>query len=159
MTFISRRALVLRSLPALAWLAAAPARAGLGEPQSSIEADSVRMSARHALARTPQYTVHELKMADGSLLRQYVAGNGRVFAIRWNTLSKPDLSSLLGSAFADYRSAAQMAARQGGIQRHFRHDASDLVLQSDGHLHVYSGYAYRRSLLPPGLIPQSIGLG
>jgi hypothetical protein len=154
MTFSSpRRALLL------VLLAAPLARAALGEAQYSIDADAARMAARHALARSAQYSVHELTLADGSLVRQYVAGNGRVFAVRWNTLSKPDLSHLLGSAFGGYRDAAQAAARQGGIQRHFRHDAADLVLQSDGHLHVFSGWAYRRSLLPPGLTPQAIGLG
>ena len=133
--------------------------AGLGQPQSSIETDRVRISARHALVRTPQYAVHDLGLADGSHVQQYVAGNGQVFAVRWNTLHKPDLSGLLGNAFASYAVAVQRAAQRGGIQRQFRHEEPDLVVQTQGHLHVYSGYAYRPSLLPPGASPQSLGLG
>jgi predicted heme/steroid binding protein len=117
------------------------------------------MSARHSVSRAPEYTVHELKMADGSRVQQYVAGNGRVFAVRWNTLYKPDLSAMLGTSFPDYSSAAQLAARRGGIQRQFRHEGDDLVVQSSAHLHVFSGYAYRRAMLPRGVSPQSIGLG
>jgi hypothetical protein len=140
-------------------VAAAPAWAGLGDGQASIETDRVRMSARHSVARVQQYAVHELKMADGSRVQQYVAGNGRVFAVRWNTLYKPDLSDLLGTSFPDYASAAGTASRRGGIQRQFHHESNDLVVQSSGHLHVFSGYAYRRSMLPQGVSAQSIGLG
>lgn len=138
---------------------AAPARAGLGEGQASIDSDRVRMSARHSVARAQQYTVHDLTMADGSRVQQYVAENGQVFAVRWNTLFKPDLSALLGTGSADYATAAQVAAKRGGIQREFHHEGHDLVVQSSGHLHVFSGYAYRRSLLPQGVSVQSIGLG
>jgi hypothetical protein len=143
----------------LALTAALPAWAGLGESQSSIETDRMRISARHAVTRAPQYTVHDLGMADGSHVQQYVGGNGQVFAVRWNTLHKPDLSGLLGNAFNRYSGAVQQAARRGGIQRQFRHESLDLVVQTSGHLHVYSGYAYRPSLLPPGLSLQTLGLG
>jgi hypothetical protein len=137
----------------------AQAWAGLGEGEASIDTDRVRMSARHSVARVQQYAVHELKMADGSRVQQYVAGNGKIFAVRWDTLYKPDLSALLGSSFPDYASAAQVAAKRGGIQRQFHHEGNDLVVQSSGHLHVFSGYAYRRTMLPNGVNAQSIGLG
>ena len=153
MTFSKRIGLWLLAL------AVQPVWAGLGEPQGSIETDRVRISARHAVARAPQYTLHALTMADGSRVQQYVGSHGQVFAVRWNTLHKPDLSGLLGNAFASYAVAVQRAAQRGGIQRQFRHEEPDLVVQTQGHLHVYSGYAYRPSLLPPGASPQSLGLG
>jgi hypothetical protein len=146
-------------LLALAWAAMGPAWAGLGQQQSSVETDRVQMRARHAVTRAAQYAVHDLQMADGSHLRQYVAGNGQVFAVTWNALHKPDLSGLLGNAFASYSGAVQVAARRGGIQRQFRHESTDLVVQTGGHLHVFSGYAYRPSLLPRGISPQTLGLG
>ena len=100
----------------------ATAWAGLGEAQSSIDAEQARMGARQAVSRTAQYAVHELKMADGSRVQQYVAGDGRVFAVRWNTLYKPDLSRMLGTSFPDYHRAAHQAAQRGGIQRQFHHE-------------------------------------
>jgi hypothetical protein len=167
------RALLPGAALVCAVLAAPLARAGLGEAQSSIDSERVRLHARHAVAHVayavapvaygvvpaPQYSVHALTQADGSVLQQYVGSDGRVFALRWNTLYKPDLSALLGTSFPAYAAAAQQAAQRGGIQRQFRHEGSDLVLQSTGHLHVFSGYAYRRSLLPRGLSVQSLGLG
>ena len=44
------------------------------------------------------------------------------------------------------------------MQRHFHHEDVDLVLQSSAHLHVFTGFALRRSLLPSGLDPQQMGL-
>jgi hypothetical protein len=156
MTSSSRRCLYL-----LGWLLLLPlaARADLGAARSSIDSAGLRMGARHLVAQQALYAVHDLQTADGSRLRQYVGADGRVFAVRWDTLYKPDLARLLGSAFAGYARAAQAAAQQGGIRRQFRHEEADLVVQASGHLHVYSGYAYRRSLLPPGLNPLSLGLG
>lgn len=148
-----------RPLLALLLLAPLLARAGLGEGESSINTERVRIHARHAVAASAQYTLHELTQANGSRIQQYVASNGLVFAVRWNTLYKPDLAALLGSSFPTYASAAQQAAQRGGIQRHFHHEGNDLVLQSSGHLQVFSGYAYRRSLMPRGVSAQSLGLG
>jgi hypothetical protein len=155
MTFSSRTclwALALVVVPAVsAW-------AGLGEGQASIDTDRVRMGARHSVAHAQQYTVHELKLANGSRVQQFVSGSGQVFAVRWTTFNKPELSAILGSSFSDYQGAAQQAAQRGGIQRQFHHEGNDLVVQSSGHLQVFTGYAYRRSMLPPGVNPQRIGL-
>ncbi|NVO06170.1 MAG: DUF2844 domain-containing protein, partial [Rhodoferax sp.] len=95
-------------LLALSLAAAVPAWAGLGEREGAIETDRARISARHALARTPHYALHELSMADGSRVQQYVGANGQVFAVRWDTLHKPDLSQLLGNAFASYAGAVRV---------------------------------------------------
>jgi Protein of unknown function (DUF2844) len=154
MTFSSlRHGLLLLGLAApLAW-------AGLGEAQSSVQGDGVRMHAKHAVENKAQYAVHELKMGDGSRVRQYVSRSGRVFAVSWHTLYKPDLSGLLGESFALYQGLANQAVRRGGVQRQFQHAGNDLVLQAAGHMNVYSGYAYRPTLLPPGVDPRSIGLG
>ena len=154
MTSSSRNGLL-----ALVFLSAPLAWAGLGDNEGSITGERMRMRAFHAVSRATAYTLHELKGADGSRVTQYVAGNGQIFAIRWHTLYKPDLASLLGSAFPTYSKAAQGAAQRGGIQRQFLHQGSDLVMQSSGHMNVYAGFAYRPSLLPPGLNPQTLGLG
>ena len=154
MTFSRRRCLL-----ALVLLGVSSAWAGLGENESSIVGDRLRMRATHSLAHATQYTLHELQGADGSRITQYVTGNGKVFAVTWHTLYKPDLSSLLGRSYAAYTGAAHDAARHGGMQRQFLHHGSDLVVQSSGHMSVYSGFAYRRSLLPPGINLQTIGLG
>ena len=127
------------------------ARAGLGQPESSIAQDSSRLQAQRSRSVQSNYTVHVLLMADGSRIFQYVGTDQRVFAVRWAAMHKPDLTQLLGDAYPRYASAVQSAAIRGGIQRSFHHESLDLVVHSSGHLHLFAGYAYRPSLLPPGV--------
>jgi hypothetical protein len=133
--------------------------AGLGENEGAIVGDRMRMRAFHSVARSPQYAVHELKMANGSVVRQYVAGNGRIFEVSWRTLFKPDLSNMLGTSFTSYSVAASEAVQKGGIRRQFHHRGSDLVVQSSGHLNVFTGYAIQPSLVPQGVNLQTLDLG
>ena len=144
-------ALVLSALPALSF-------AGLGQDLESIKIERMRMAAQHRVTSAAQYSLHELQGADGSRVRQYVSASGMVFAVSWRTLYKPDLSALLGPSYPVYALSAQVAAQRAGVQRHFRHADVDLVLQSSAHLHVFSGFALRRSMLPRGLDPQQMGL-
>ena len=156
MTFNSRR---------IVWVVAlmvAPvfnACAGLGESEGSIAGDRMRLRAFHSVARAQQYAMHELTMPNGSHVRQFVGGDGRIFAVSWHTLFKPDLSTMLGSSFPSYSAAAMAAGQQGGIRRQFHHQGSDLVVQSSGHLNVFTGYAIRPSLVPQGLNLQTLDLG
>jgi beta-xylosidase len=159
---------------ALGWIAvgtAVQAAGALGEFHSV--ARPVAFAARSAASMDPgtassaeaaptstalPYNVAEEVRPDGSRIRRYLAPNGQVFAISWNTLYKPNLSNLLGNSFPSYATAAQAIGKRGGIQRHFRYEGIDLVVQSTGHLHVFHGYAYRTSLFPQGINVASVGL-
>ena len=138
------------------------AKDSLGEIHSSFSGSnapsaSAATGVRHLMAQKPAYSVDETQMPDGSRVHKYLAANGQIFAVSWNTLYKPDLSALFGTYFSSYADAAKIAGQKGGIQRQFHHDANDLVVQSNGHLHVFSGYAYLRSQLPAGVSPQTLG--
>lgn len=111
----------------------------------------------NSAATLQSYSLAEEVHPDGSRIRRYLAANGQVFAISWKTMYKPDLSKLLGASFPEYADAAHTAAQRGGIQRQFRLDGSDLVLQSAGHLHVFTGMAYKPSLMPSGVTAQTLG--
>jgi len=135
-----------------------PAQAALGEMRSLPAASApASTGAQRSVAAMARYTVQEDLRPDGSRVREYLAPDGRVFAVSWNTLYKPNLSVMLGQSFPTYATAAQQAALRGGIQRQFRHDNSELVVVSTGHLNVFSGHAYLRSLWPQGLSPQALG--
>ena len=135
-----------------------PAWAGLGDFESSIQEEKVKMHARHSVAVMPHYSVHDLQNSDGAHIQQYVGSDGRVFAVVWHTLFKPDLSSILGGSYPAYAQSARESARKGGIQRRFRHESLDLVVQATAHLNVFSGYAFRQSMLPSGFSLSTIVL-
>ena len=130
--------------------------AALGEAQSSTHVDSMRMAARRHIDQKGVYAVHRLTMQDGSQVLEYASSGGVVFAVSWKTQYKPNVAALLGSSYPSYAVAVRAQGQRGGSQRHFLHEGSDLVVKSHAHLNVFSGVAYRRSLLPAGLRPDQI---
>jgi hypothetical protein len=131
------------------------AQAALGATQSASEASIKRIGTRSYVIERHGHTVLEIVMPDGSLVQEFVSRDGVVFAVRWHTQLKPNFAKLLGTSHPAYVSALRSSLRPG-IQRHFRHEGADLVIKSNSHLNVFSGLAYRRSLLPPGITPAQI---
>ena len=133
------------------------AHAGLGEVESSVDQDRMRLHAQRSVERRYPYSVHALQTSDGSRIWQYVGAHGRVFAVTWQALHKPDLSKLLGESSERYTHATANAAIRGGVQRQFQHKGNDVVVQSNAYLHKFWGAAYRLSLLPPGFDLAQLG--
>ena len=139
---------------ALLLLVAFPAFAGLGGDYSSVTADRMKMQASvRMLPAQLQYSVHELQMPSGTIVREYVSPAGKVFAVTWHGPQMPDLQQLFGSYFADYRNAAQaMPGRHGPLLI----DQLGLVIRSGGHMRAFSGLAYVPQLMPPGIAVDQI---
>jgi hypothetical protein len=95
--------------------------------------------------------VHEIQLPSGTLLREYVGSDGKVFAIAWNGPAIPNLRQTLGQYFDNYVTAAK-ANRSG--HHHLQIQQSDLVVQSSGHMRAFFGRAY----LPPA-VPGGVSVG
>jgi Protein of unknown function (DUF2844) len=130
--------------------------AGLGDGEGSITNDRMRMRAMHSVVRSQWYSVHELKVADGSRVHQFTTSSGMVFAVSWSTTYKPDYADILGSSNGEYEQAQKRANQVVGIQKQVLHQGRDLVVLSTGRMNLYKGYAYRPSLMPPGVTPQAL---
>ena len=134
---------------ALALLGATPAQAVLGEDVASVQADQLRLSAVRRMNRTLDAEVQVLTLADGSSIRQYLTPSGRVYAVAWNTRSKPRLDQLLGAHFADYAAGGRLAMqRRAGVHHQAVVEQGELVVESSAHLNAHVGRAWLRSLLP-----------
>jgi hypothetical protein len=125
------------------------ARATLGEPEITVQADVAKA---HASIKSSQdregYRVHEVAMPSGTVMREFVAPNGKVFAVAWQGPTRPDLRQALGQYFPSYASAprAKFADR-----RHVQIQQGDLIVQSSGHMRALSGRAYLVSAVPSGV--------
>jgi hypothetical protein len=79
------------------------AHASLGGDSASVEADRLHMKVKHAARLIPSsidsYTVHEITLPTGTLVRQYVSSAGVVFAVTWSGPFMPDLRQLMGPHF------------------------------------------------------------
>ncbi|MGA2151082.1 MAG: DUF2844 domain-containing protein [Geobacteraceae bacterium] len=126
------------------------AQATLGESVSSVESDRKVFSAvRHPTLARNGYTVQELK-SDANVVREYISPSGIVFAIAWNGLSHPDLTTLLGAYVGEYQQALQQTTGQKG-NRHLQVRANRIIVEKWGHMRNIQGRAYIPALIPSGV--------
>jgi hypothetical protein len=135
---------------AAALLRVTPADAALGAPHASIAGDQATLAASIKATAHGAYTVHELTLPSGTLVREYDTAAGTVFAVAWNGPAKPNLSQLLGNYFADFVAAAKSSPGPGG-RNHLNLSRSDLVIQAGGHMRAYFGRAYLVGAIPAGV--------
>jgi hypothetical protein len=145
---------------------ALPAWASLGGDAASIEADQVHMQGTRTIqtqtnqARTTSsassYTVHEIQAGSGTVVREYLSPEGKVFAIGWQGRWMPDLRQLLGGYFEQYRAALQAQSGPRMVRRPVAIEQPGLVVQVGGHLRAFSGRAYVPGMLPSGVRAEEI---
>jgi len=124
-----------------------PAFAALGGDAASVDADVVKMKGQSRATPVSGYTVNEITLPTGTVVREYVSAEGKVFAVTWKGPSVPDLEQTLGTYFATFKAAASVP--HGADHHHLTVRTSDLVLQTGGHMRAHVGKAYVMSLLPP----------
>ena len=129
-------------------LGAAPSWAVLGEYQNSVNIDQKVMRGQVKSFTRQGYSLHEIKAADGTVVREYVSPDGRVFGLTWRAPAMPNLTQLLGSYFRDFRRASNGRKSHRGplVVRTDR-----VVIESGGHMRAFYGRAYVPSLMPKNL--------
>ena len=128
----------------------APALAALGGDASSVEADRAKMKGVTRVTPTVDYSVHEIATPTGTVVREYISAQGKVFAVSWRGPGLPDLASLLGS----YSTALQQAASHPHYNHHrLNIETPEVVMHSGGHLRTLYGSAW-----VPALVPQNFSL-
>ena len=132
-------------------LAASHAHAALGDTVASIALDTARLGDAHRVviaSASASVRTHVITLRDGSVIKEFVGNDDRVFAVTWNTRFKPRLDGLLGQYAQTYATAAGQAARSPGIRHSLAFNDGDLVVDATAHLNAHAGLAYLRSLVP-----------
>jgi uncharacterized protein DUF2844 len=150
------RCISLLALIALLFGLCVPAMASLGGDTTSVEVDREQMKAGIAVTQTDTYTVHEMKAPTGTVVREYVSAEGRVFGVAWQGPFIPDLKQILGAYFQQYSAAVQSARSRGRGGRAIHVQQPGLVVEGIGHMRAYSGRAYDPGLLPPGVTGDAV---
>lgn len=133
--------------------AARPGWAALGEPEASVSVDSGHFRASLHIAARPSFTVQELRTPAGTVIREFVAPTGAVFAVSWQGPYLPSMSLLLGQNFQRYATAPRSA---GSNRSRLLIDQPDLVVHAGGHIRSYAGLAYLPQLLPAGVSEEQL---
>ncbi len=143
---MKHRLVVAAAVIAALWSCVASAT--LGEPESSIGAET--QLGRASIKQTDRgtYRVHEIQQPSGTLIREYANPAGMVFAVTWHGPFAPNLQQTLGGYFDEYKAEA----RAGRLDRnHVQVRQDNLVVQVGGHMRAQSGLAYLPQALPSGL--------
>ncbi len=124
--------------------------ATLGGSADSIESDrKVLAAVRGSTTGQNGYTVQEITYG-GTIVREYVSSSGVVFAIAWNGVRSPDLTSLLGTYADQYQRALQNTPHRPGV-RHSSIKGDNVVVERWGHVGNVQGRAYDPALIPTGV--------
>jgi hypothetical protein len=124
-----------------------PTFAALGGDATSADTDAAKMKGQSRATAVAGYTVKEITLPSGTVLREYVSPEGKVFAVTWYGMTPPDLQQTLGTYFEQFKAAA--AAPHAG-HHHLSIHQPELVLSTGGHMRAMNGKAYVPALLPPG---------
>jgi hypothetical protein len=144
--------LALCSVMLLTALSPRMASATLGEPEVSVQSDVAQLKGSiKQMTNRSIYRVHEMQLPSGTMLREFVAPNGNVFAVAWKGPMPPDLRQAFGQYFDTYIAAAKL---HQGDHHHLEIQQSDLVVQVRGHMRSFAGRAYL-----PGAVPAGMDLG
>jgi len=124
-------------------------QAALGEGADSLVADQQEMGGKIKTIPGADYTTNEITLPSGTVVREYVAASGRVFAVSWRGPTTPNLANLLGSYFQQIQAAA--AAQKPGVPGGTTVAAGDVTFHSGGHMGNFWGRAVVSSLVPQGV--------
>jgi Protein of unknown function (DUF2844) len=142
------RIVVLLNFVLAAALGPRMAAATLGEPEVSVQADAEQLRASIKSEDRVGYRVHEVQLPSGTVLREFVGPDGKVFAVAWRGPYPPNLRQALGRYFDTYASAPNP---QRFDHKHLQIRQGDLVVQASGHMRAFSGRAYLASAVPDGV--------
>jgi hypothetical protein len=124
------------------------ASAALGEPETSIQGDAAKFQGPVNSTEHLTYRVHEIDLPSGTVVREFVAPGGAVFAVAWHGPTIPNLRQALGRYFDNYVAVAKTTPLN-----HRRLDIAqvDLVVHASGHMRAFTGLAYLPQAIPGGV--------
>jgi hypothetical protein len=131
--------------------------AALGGRAASVDADRVQMKgALMRIQAADGYTLHEIRSAAGTTVREYVSSSGDVFAVAWSGPAMPNLQLVLGEYFSAYQRELQQLRQTRHTRGPVAIDDGNLVVEASGHMRSYSGRAYVRRIMPANVTPSAI---
>ncbi len=132
---------------------ALPGWAALGGSVDSVATDQAKFQAKRAITRMNQYNIHLITSDDGTVIKEYVTADGKVFGVSWTGPTIPDLTQLLGTYNTEFQTTlrAQPGRRKSGMVHN-----TDLMVESTGHMRAFYGRAYLNSMLPSGVTAEAV---
>jgi hypothetical protein len=140
---------LLTAAAILVSLSAPAAWAALGRDVTSINDDGAHMRAALRVHHNDtSFSVHELTMPTGTVVREYVSPSGKVFGVAWRGPYLPDFRQILGDYFVPVMQTPRTQRQGRGPLEVMQ---PNVVFQSGGHMRAFFGRAYVPDMLPKGV--------
>jgi hypothetical protein len=133
-----------------------PLWASMGGDAASIQADQARMRGTMRATARESYSVREIQGESGTVVREYVSGEGKVFGVAWQGQGAPDMRQILGTYFEQYTQAAKARPGPRYGRRPLIIEEPGLVVEVGGHPRAFMGKAYVPEMLPTGVKAEDI---
>lgn len=134
------RATLLFSLIFLAYSAGSRAELG-GRPETFTEAGATVVT-----NVASNYITHDITLAMGTHVREYISAKGLVFAVSWDGPFLPDMKAIMGKYF-DMMTAESARTSKAGRPQLFL-SRPEVVINSSGHMRAFEGGAWIPAELP-----------
>lgn len=143
----------------IALCSSSSAFAVLGQRSDSVTQMATRMKAKIKAASTTSssWTAQDL-VTEGTTVREYLNSDGVVFAVAWQGVLEPDLSSLLGDYYTEYSQALRSTARSPMTKRNLNVETNRVKVKRFGHMRSWHGLAYLPNLVPAGVSVEDLSL-
>ncbi|MDR6504056.1 hypothetical protein J2785_007250 [Burkholderia ambifaria] len=102
------------------------------------------------------YSIVETRLSAGDILREYVAYDNRVFAVVWEGRHMPDMATLLGGYFNQYRTALMKQRTSRDSHTPVGVVLDDLIVYVSGRTHNVYVRVWLPKALPAGVQPNAI---
>ncbi|MGA2986794.1 MAG: DUF2844 domain-containing protein [Terriglobia bacterium] len=130
-----------------------PAWAALGDNIASVNSDAQVLGGKHQIVAKVGYNLHQITMADGSVVNEFASPAGTVFGVSWQGHFMPNLQQLLGT----YMTNLQQGQRTQAVRRRaVAIQGDNFVFSSMGHMRSFRGRAYVPGLVPANLTPEVV---
>jgi hypothetical protein len=130
----------------LAAAAAAPSLAALGGDAASVQSDGVSMKSAVRVTANSGFAVHEIASPSGTVLREFVGADGRVFAVSWHGLGNPNLRQVLGTYYTRYEQGSATAIHSS--HRQLAISLPDFMFVNTGRQRAFAGRAWVPAMMP-----------
>lgn len=132
------------------------AMAELGGTTAGVQADQQRLNATRSVTQTAAYAVHEMHTPNNSVIREFVAPGGKVFAVTYRGQLLGESNALLGSYSAQIAQAAKTVHdgkhRGGPVNL----EVQGVVYHATGHMRSYVVRAYLPASVPQGVTVEDL---
>jgi len=135
---------LLNCLLALGLALTGVCHAELGGTAASISAEQKQFNSQLTSTQQNGYLVYTQTLTSGTIVQEYIAPSGIIFAISWSGPSLPNIQAIFGNYYANYLSAAEKSRRS------IYTSSESLVIQSTGMMGAFQGFAFLPKLAPTG---------